>query len=1395
MTSPRGGTAASLSVVVDADTAAAESGLKSLSQSVSSFGDTFKAGLGVGAGIAAVTAGIGALATGFGALQGTVIGFNSKLEQSTIGFQSMLGSAEAASAFLRDLQQFAAKTPFAFPELVQASQRMLAYGFAAKEVRPLLTAVGNASAAMGAGAEGVDRITKALGQMRAATVVQKGELNQLTEVGVPAFEILARAIGKTEAQTIKLVEQGKISADVFIDAFQEWSKAKFGDMMEKQAKTFEGAMSTIQDVLQMTTANAFRPFFDALSAGAVQVSEFLSGENFQAWARAFEIAMQGAISWLGNLLSALAPVGEVIATAFRQFTSGDFAAAFGTISSAIQGAIQSAVSTVQAFAQQMFGAGITLISELAGGILSGASSVLMAAVDTVASVIASFLIGNSPPAEGPLSRIKEGGANVIAAWGEGAAEAADGAVRPVVDAIAGNLADLKNEGKEIDSAIRDVGRSLQDVEAASRDIKYAAEDIKTAYNDQISIIDDQIKGLQKAVDTQREREQLELSLEEVQLRQAEIAAMGDKELRSQIQARLAALKTSTEERKNREAIADAEKAAAGSEKDRLRSQLESQKMAQQEADLQDRLRKAKDPKERERIRQQLQELATRREIQAVEEKERQEAAARRLADANAKKEELTLQQQLSDMVDKDALAEIKARQAAIKSRQEELGLQEQAERIQREIAMGPLKEERERLIAERDGLVKPLEQQLQILGRQKDALTAQRQTMQGYKADIGAATAALKEQAAAAKESMGGPPGQKEKGYTGDAIAAEAAERVKAAGANLAGKLREGFVAWITANPILTGATLVGALLGAGRGAAIGAALGSVVPVIGTAIGGLIGAAIGAGLGGLGAGQFAGLLQTKIEAILGKPLLEAIQARLEPVVQTIRDAMATIAQVFGEGWEPSAAIDPFVNSVGMAALFIRDTLIPALEEAALSIWTWVNESLIPSLSALWEWLSPKLSEAITWLVQTGWPMLAKGGASVNTWIRESLIPSLIVAWEWLGPKLSASLTWLTETGWPTLLEAATEVWTWLNESFIPALGDLWGWLGETIPAAIDWLVNDGWPMLLEAGRAVAVWVMETFVPALIAIWEWLGPKLSAALTWLVETGWPTLQAAATTVWTWLNESLIPTLALLWDWIGPKLAAAFTWLTGTGWPALLTVGEQVSKMYERQIGLLAALFKELDKQGVLTDLVKTLTALAEILTRVAAGIATNITRGAMLLAGLVKLYVEGYQPLSNLLSTFNERTQASQRILEAIVTPISNVARGMRIAAEAVRDLMNQLDRLRSFQPPSFMSGGFNFGGVRADGGPVSSGMTYLVGERGPELFTPSSSGYVVPNHAMSASGTDADYLADRLAAKLGPVIAAARPVNLIGTVAELKRYVKEELGQEAAENRALWGVR
>src|SRR5215217_3083121 len=69
------------------------------------------------------------------------VDYSSKLQNTRIAFTTMLGSAQLAEDHLKELQQFALKTPFQFSELIDASQRMQALGFNAEQVIPVLTDV------------------------------------------------------------------------------------------------------------------------------------------------------------------------------------------------------------------------------------------------------------------------------------------------------------------------------------------------------------------------------------------------------------------------------------------------------------------------------------------------------------------------------------------------------------------------------------------------------------------------------------------------------------------------------------------------------------------------------------------------------------------------------------------------------------------------------------------------------------------------------------------------------------------------------------------------------------------------------------------------------------------------------------------------------------------------------------------------------------------------------------------------------------------------------------------------------------------------------------------------------------------------------------------------------
>jgi len=97
------------------------------------------------------------------------------------------------------------------------------------------------------------------------------------------------------------------------------------------------------------------------------------------------------------------------------------------------------------------------------------------------------------------------------------------------------------------------------------------------------------------------------------------------------------------------------------------------------------------------------------------------------------------------------------------------------------------------------------------------------------------------------------------------------------------------------------------------------------------------------------------------------------------------------------------------------------------------------------------------------------------------------------------------------------------------------------------------------------------------------------------------------------------------------------------------------------------------------------------------------------------------------------------------IATGISDALVDAIQGTRSLADAARSIINDL-------ATSLLRLGVNtllkrsFGGIFSDlpglanGGPASAGRSYLVGERGPEIFTPKSSGTVIPNNMIGGGG-------------------------------------------------------
>lgn len=134
--------------------------------------------------------------------------------------------------------------------------------------------------------------------------------------------------------------------------------------------------------------------------------------------------------------------------------------------------------------------------------------------------------------------------------------------------------------------------------------------------------------------------------------------------------------------------------------------------------------------------------------------------------------------------------------------------------------------------------------------------------------------------------------------------------------------------------------------------------------------------------------------------------------------------------------------------------------------------------------------------------------------------------------------------------------------------------------------------------------------------------------------------------------------------------------------------------------------------------------------------------------------------QSFGALAQAVQDARERWEFISGSINTVASGLTDVLMGAKTAKEAFRDMAvsiirdftqmiikAQLFRLVS----SFIPGGgaaatganllTAVAGARAAGGPVSSGSSYLVGEMGPELFTPSRAGQIIPNSELDGAGS------------------------------------------------------
>lgn len=173
---------------------------------------------------------------------------NQSLEGTRMAFSVLIGSSEKANSLLDEMKVAARETVLSFEEFRNASKYLLGFQFDAKDVVQITKDIGSAVYALGAqNMGGMDRIIRALGQMKAQGRVSREELNQLSEVGLPALKMLADGFGVTTQAMSQMIKAGTVPVESAITSLLGQMHQLYGANTDQLSKSFQVMTSNFGD--------------------------------------------------------------------------------------------------------------------------------------------------------------------------------------------------------------------------------------------------------------------------------------------------------------------------------------------------------------------------------------------------------------------------------------------------------------------------------------------------------------------------------------------------------------------------------------------------------------------------------------------------------------------------------------------------------------------------------------------------------------------------------------------------------------------------------------------------------------------------------------------------------------------------------------------------------------------------------------------------------------------------------------------------------------------------------------------------------------------------------------------------------------------------------------------
>lgn len=231
-----------------------------------------------------------------------------KFEQAEVWFESMLGSAEAATNMMEDLKTFSAETPFQFADIAGATRTLVAFGSEWEEAKDQIKFLWD----IAAGAQvPLGDMSTIFGKIQTRGKAMTKEINQMSGRWIPIIGKLAEQFDVSKEAIFEMAEEGKLTDDVVTDALRSMTEEwwMFEDQMSKQAETLTGRRSTLKDNISLSMAEIGQVFSD--EAGFIIDKLINITKGISSWVEE-NPELTATIIWVVGVLSGLvATVGAI----------------------------------------------------------------------------------------------------------------------------------------------------------------------------------------------------------------------------------------------------------------------------------------------------------------------------------------------------------------------------------------------------------------------------------------------------------------------------------------------------------------------------------------------------------------------------------------------------------------------------------------------------------------------------------------------------------------------------------------------------------------------------------------------------------------------------------------------------------------------------------------------------------------------------------------------------------------------------------------------------------------------------------------------------------------------------------------------------------------------------